>query len=1165
MELTHYTTPGLVKAPDASTVVPKQAASGKGAATPPVDYLNLANPVDASATEMPWSSRAEEPTFRNVMDAAVRENNMLAWAADILVRPEFDAVPGYVAADDKEALDGIPPEHQDKILGSVSPEEAQYWRGQAEQAMIDRETIEAAGNYGTAAVVTAALMDPISMVGGMGTVKAAAVAARLAKGSKAVGRAVGMTAGAAEGYAYGEIGKEAGKMDAEEQLIGTFLGMGAGTLIGHLAPAATRTPAGVDEVLDDAVEAAREFDDTLTKQAQELVDTPAPATMSSVKTDIPPAHPNVMYENAIAESTDIVPAGVKLTRRERKELAAAKARGKPVPDSIAAKITAAAPEPKSAGAAGNVGRTQYQATPDDFITSPTDRALDFATDVNEFEATFGAQVKQKLGNMLKLNQQKWLTSQARRFLTGENAAARYFSYHFLENASGSVNNDTAAMLKHTLNNKLDRHIRTVYDAMDQHTTALGKNDSFTARIGKHTSGEYKENFDRALRAELEGRRTASDLSQVYTSNAPQYIQDAADAWQKMADEAADLLGHYGLIDSAQALKKKRGYVPLKWNTSKIHQLAATPARLAKATNLLAKSYVKMGMDADIAERVAKRVFERALQPLAQIDANLEGLFDASATGQLRELLKDAGVDESAIGNLLSRIDSRFDEAGSAGFTKYRSTVDLNMADGDVTLLDLVDNDMTSIYRQYTGELSGRVAMASKGIRSEADWKAMTQVILDHEARLGNDTTELAAELAGLHDAFMSRPRGKGINRNAMRLMEVTRLSMLGKNGFSQLHEMGNIVGRYGVGATLKAIPAAMQMMKDARKGIRTPLMEDVESLIGAIYDDHLIHRPDVRLDRALTKDTRFMRGVDNALAKGQHYMGYLSGMHHITELQRRMAVTMEAGKLAKLAKAGDVPAELRPRMEAMGFDFSPGGNWARISAQLAKHAVVDGDLAKALGTQHWDRTASNEFATILQRSVGQTIQQNFIGETPSVLHSSTGALLTQFRAFPMVAREKQLQRNIQLRDMETVYSVMGALAVGTIVAPVRMALEGKHEDISFASVASSAISYMPMASVMPDVAGIGAAIGVLPDWAYHRNWAADKMEHPSLWDVVSPPSVMYLSRAGKAVSAIAQTASPWDEEYNVMPADVRAMQGTFLGNSLPVSLLFNEFIIPTVE
>lgn len=1170
MELTHYTTPGLVKAPETSSVIPKPLSDKqKKAVTSPVDYINAGEDVDMYAGAMPWDSLAEEPTFRNVMDAAMRESNLVSYVADILVRPDFDAVDGYDPAKDEDALTGIPNEFQENILGAKSPAEAQYWRQHAQQAMVDQATIAAAGGYGTAATVTAALLDPISMVGGMGTVKVASVATRMAKGAKNVGRAAGMAAGAVEGYTYGEIAREAGKLDAEGQLVGTLIGAGAGMLIGQLAPSImndvvkAESGAEADEILKATTASARDFDVAMQASADELVNTPAPKTMHSVKTDLPEPHPNVVYENALADSVDIVPAGVKLSRREKKELDAAKARGKPIPPSIAAKI-AAAPEPKSVGAAGNVGRQQFQATPDDFITSPTDKTLDFQTDINEFEATLGSQLKTKLGDMFKLNQAKWMTSQARRFLTGENSAARYFAYHFLENGSGAVNNDTAAMLKHTLNSKLDRHIRSVYDSLDTHTQILSKGDSLTDNVKKRFSGEYKENFDRALRAELERIRTASDEGVPHVSTAPQHIQDAAKAWQTMADEAADLLGKYGLVDSAQALKMKRGYVPLRWNTSKIHQLAMDPARMAKATNLLSKSYQKMGMDQDIADRVAKKVFERALSPLAQVDANLEGLFDASATGQLRDLLTDAGVDQSRIGDLLKRIDARFDAQGTAGFTKYRTTVDLNMADGDVSLLDLVDNDMTTLYRQYTGELSGRVALASKGIRSESDWAAMRQAIMDNEARLGKDTTELGKELDGLRDAFYSRPRNNGINRNAQRLMEVTRMSMLGKNGFSQLYELGNIVGRYGVAATLRNIPAAMQMMRDAKNGIRTPLMDDIEALIGAVWDDHLIHRPDVRLDRAITQDIRFMKGLDNFLAKGQHYMGYISGMHQITSLQRRMAVTMEAGKLAKLARDG-VPENMKKRMESMGFDFSAGGNWDRISKQMNKNAVFNarGHLDE-LNTANWDPTASNEFATILQRSVGQTIQQNFIGETPSVLHTTTGALLTQFRAFPMVAKEKQLQRNIMIRDAESVYGVMGSLAVGAIVAPVRMLSEGR-DDINMESVIATSLSYMPQMSVLPDVAGLGAAAGVLPDWAYHRNHGVDKMTHPSLFDVLMPPSAMYLGRADKAVSALTQKISPWDEEYDMTESDARAMQGTFFGNSVPVTWMFNEVIIPEVE
>lgn len=1198
-DLTHYTTPGLVEAPEIMDLPSKPLSDRERKATTiPADFTAVDTPTDPNMGGSSWEGLAEEPTFRNVMDAAFRQSNLMAHAADILVRPTFDPVKGYDVNRDETATEGIPNDLQDNIRMSTSPDEAQYWKQQAQETMKDRATLETVGAYGTAATITAVLVDPISIVGGLGTVKAASVATRLAGGAKKVGRATGMVTGTVEGYAYGEISREAGKMDAEGQLIGMIAGGAAGILVGQLAPTVLRTARGTDEILDSAVTSSRTYDEAAQAQADELAATPAPETVHSVKTDIPPIHPSVEAENMLLEAeiladTDAVVAGfqrmgknelAKLRRRAAKDPASKKDLDNYIAAREAAKVAEKdaraaakgarvlpAPEPRSGGAAGVAGRGQFTATKDDMLTPVTEQTVDIQTEINEFTATIGNGLKAQLGNMLKLNQSKWMTSQARRFLTGENDAARWFAYNFLENGSGSVNNRTAAMLKHTLNSKLDRHIRGVYDGLKEHTKLASRSDKTVDRIKKNFAGDYKADFDIALRSELEKARSASDLGTPHVSTAPQYIQDAAAAWQKMADEAADILGHYGLVDSAQALKMKRGYVPLKWNTQKIHKLATDPARMKRAVDLLARSYVKMGIPAKEAAQISKRVFERALTPVSQIDANLEGLFDASATGQLRSLMSEAGIDQGKIGNLLARIDSRFQQQGSASFTKYRTSVDLNMADGDISLLGLVDNDMTTLFRQYTGELSGRAALASKGIRSQADWAATVAAVLDNEARLGKETSALAEELDGLHDAFMSRPRNNGINRNAQRLMEVTRISMLGKNGFSQLHEMGNLIGRFGTAATLRAVPMAFKAMKDARAGQQTQLMDDLEALLGNTWSDHLIHRPDVRLDRAITTDTAFMQGVDNALAKGQHYMGYISGMHHITELQRRMAVTMEAGQLAKYARDG-IPDGMQKRMEAMGFEFHPQGNWDTIKKALNDHAVFNsrGHLEE-LNTANWAPSTSDDFANILQRSAGQLIQKNFIGETPSVLHSTTGALITQFRAFPLVAKEKQLQRNLMIRDAESFYAFMGALAVGTIIAPLRMAAEGNSERISVESVAASALSYLPMMTIFPDVVGVGTAAGILPDWAYHRNWDADKITHPSIWDVATPPSVMYLARAGKALAAGSQELSPWKltpwggEEYDSSAADVRAYQGTILGNNIVVSYLFNELIIPAVE
>lgn len=1156
-DLYHYTNPGLV---DPSGVTdlpgrPSKAGDGKGAMAPiSPEYIPTAAPGIQYAEQMDLSR--DEMTLPELVQASMRENNLLYMMADKIQSATFDPVPGYDYTQDKDILAGIPDEYATPIKEATSPSEAAFWRGKILQSLDDKQRIELEGWTGTAAAVAASLADPLAFIGGAGVMKAGVAATRLTQGTKTAGAIAGMVAGAGEGYAYTEAGIESGRMTAEDQIIGIAAGAATGMLAGVITPkAVTNVVKGTpDEVVTAASTVSRKQEQALKTAADDIAKTPASDDIKSINTDLPEPAPIVVAERAYEVLAQNSPSVSKLSRKEQKQLAAMKAKGIPIPKDMQDRINAH----KSVGAAATAGRPV--ATKDDFLTTPTESALDFRTDIMEHEATFGAGIQKKMGNMLKLNQAKWVTSQARRFLTGQNAGARYFAAHFLENASGAVNNRTAAIMRQTLSNQLDSNLRDVYDAQRLHFKELGRLDNTSAKVRKRLTGEYEENFNRALRTELSEMTTAAHNGVPHVSRAPDYIQKAAAAWQKSMDDALDHMERYGLVDDAAALRKKRGYVPLHWNSGKILKLARDPARLKRAKALLGQSYEKMGIPADIAVRISNRVFERALSPIAQVDANLVGLFDASATGQLRELLSEAGVDESAIGNLLRQIDDRFNKSGTAGFTKYRTTVDLNMSDGDISLLDLIDNDMPTLFRKYTSEVSGRVAMASKGIRSDADWAAMRQAILDEEAMIGGDSIALGHELDGIKDAFMGRGRNGGINRNAARLMEATRMATMGQMGFPQLIEMGQLMGHHGVLAVMKAIPATVGLMRDAKKGIHSPLMQDLEALLGPVWDDHLLHRPGVRLDRQLGNDGKIMEGVDRALAHGQHYLGYISGMHHILSMQRRMGVTMEAGSIAKLALSGDITK--RARMEAMGFDFSAGGNWEGIQRNIKQHAVFDSrGTLQELNLSKWDAVSADDFGTILSRSVNQTIQGQFIGETPSVLHSTTGALLTQFRTFPLVAKEKQLQRQLSIGDSESFYTALTTFAMGALVAPVRMSINGQSDDITPEAVAAQAIQYMPMMTLAPDVAGLGAALGVLPDAAYHRNWMTDKADHPDVLDILTPPGVQFLGRAGKALTTTGKAVSPWDEQYDMTASDMRAMKGvTPFGNTIFASALFNSII-----
>lgn len=1161
-DLYHYTNPGLVDPSGVTQLsgkVPKQKAGQSKPIPAVIEPLEGTIPAE----NLPDVSRDEMNSLQ-IIEASIKTSNSMHGLSNYLESTTFEPVAGYDARKDPALVDAIPAGYEDRVYEARSPEEAQFWLSSVKETAAAQEALSYEGFAGVAGQMAMSLMDPTMLIGGLGAAKATAAAVRAASAAGKVGKvAVGATVGLAEGAAYNEVMMAGGQMSAEDQLIGLAAGAGAGALMGVMTKAAVKR--AVDDVpateLDEQMlSTTMEAEDAMRRQAQHMADNPATADVKTVNTDMPPEHPTVVAEREAfeaADSADLVatetftPIKGQALKKLRKA-AARDPKAKAEYDAYLAKAQAH----KSAGAAATQGRPQ--AAPS--ITSMGEKAQDWAQEIAEHEALDGARIASKMPKLKAIPEA--LRSQAYRFLTSKSPALRFFATQFLENPSGAVNNRNAAIFKQTIANKLDgKALRSYYDGAKAHAKAVRPGDSVSDQLKKHLAGDYQADYNRLLREELEARGVAASLGQPYQSRLPDYIRKAADDWEAGMEEAAQFMQKYGLVDPE--FKPRKGYVPLAWNPGKILQLARDPARLAKAEALLARSYEKMGIPINVGTRIAKAVFQRAIHKGAQIDANIVNLFDSGSTGMLRQLLTEAGVDEGAIGNLLARIGSRFDETGASARTKSRTSVDLNMSDGDVNLMDLVDNDMDVIYRRYTGEMSGRIAMASKGVRSESDWHALRQAIIDDAVRTGevNNAEVLAKELDGLNDAFMGRGRNGGINRNASRLMESTRLATMGMMGFPQLVEFGNIMGRQGVAAVLKRMPALVGVMTDARMKRSSPLLRELESLVGPSWDDHLLHHPSVRLDNEFGVDGALLKAYDRFTAAGQWALGRVSGLNHVLSIQRRMAVVMEADKLTGFAK-GQIDESMKPRMEAMGFEFGPGGNWERIQKQLSKHATVNSrGVLEELNLQNWNAGDAEDFALILQRSVYQQVQGNFIGETPSVLHSTTGALLSQFRAFPIVAMEKQLARQLMIRDSETFWAAMGGLMMGAVVAPVRMTLSGREDEINAGTVAAQAIQYMPMAALLPDAAGMGAALGILPDAAYLRNWGNEQADQPTLANIVAPPSLQYGARVGGAISEAAHRLSPWGENEELTAADLRAMKAsTPFGNTVPVSLLFNAIV-----
>ena len=816
--------------------------------------------------------------------------------------------------------------------------------------------------------------------------------------------------------------------------------------------------------------------------------------------------------------------------------------------------------PEGGGSVG-AARADTEETPIDL----TLQQRDIIDEAEEWDAVNGAALDQRLnsktGKAVQGLGKTGLLMDSTFFLKARSSVARHFGATILENGAGFGGREwTAALMKNNFQGNLLKKVMLPYRMS---YSAWAKAQGISKFNLKQYYGSGKTKFDQLLRKELEGRRLARSTDVITRDRA---VAEAADAWQRAFDDALQLMKDSG-VRGADEIDALPGYVPLKWMGNKLRQLSKDSVAFDGAVNALARSYARvLDIQVEDARLMANAVVQRAMKKELQLDTNPANLLTGDARAELRSMFEEAGLHAGKMEALLRRIDNRVSDAGRSARLRRRNEVDLNERfigrDGtEYRLMDLVDNNLDTLASRYMAEASGRAALARKGIKSEADWDTLTRTVVQDMAAKDASTSPAAVNerLQNVYSQMLGRPVGEGVNRNARRLMDLATVSLLGQVGFAQLAEFAPITATLGLRETFAQVPSMKRMLQTARRGELEPdLVDEIESISGQLGNEHLLFRPEVRLEDAAGDDQAWLQVIDKGLAAGMDMLGYASGMNHIKRLQQRLATKVIADKVARLA-TGRSAGRLTPeRLADVGWSpevLEP------IQGAIKKHGTFDGSgRLQRLNMENWDPAVVEDFALGINRFANQVVQRPLVGETAGWMHKTLGAMFTQFRHFPIVATEKQLARNTMHQDMATFMTVTYGLMWSGVAYVARQAANAPgHEDgwledqLAVDRVTKGAIQYSSMAAIIPDGISVLAYAGIVPaEWAFNPGHTGGHKQ--------SRLGLQAIPALGAAEDLFNTVTTPtralWDD-YEIGKKDVTALQGaTVLGNTLPASIIF---------
>ena len=643
-----------------------------------------------------------------------------------------------------------------------------------------------------------------------------------------------------------------------------------------------------------------------------------------------------------------------------------------------------------------------------------------------------------------------------------------------------------------------------------------------------------------VRSVLEGRTQGIDVP------AHPAVIEAADRWDDMMQEALSI-GQKSGWEAMQGIKPRKGYVPLVWQGQRMMKHAPQ-----KVTQLIAKGYRSVGVDDETANVIASAVYKRAIDGTAGVDANIAGLLDKSQRDQLAAVLQGVGLSDKEISSLVKRLDAREAQSGP-GFTKGRTNIDLTVSENGLSLLDLVDNDLNSLASRYSRDVAGRSALAKKGIINEGHWRAMKSAALkDNETLKVGDGHELSQHLDDVKSYFTASPIAGGVSPGARRVQQSATLSMLGMVGVPQLAEVGTVVGRYGLRAAGKHIPAAEEVFTLAKTRSNSgDFLDELRPLIGDFDYDHLLYRPDIQIDDSASTNATWLKVLDRGLGAGNTMLGYASGMNSVRHMEHRLAMRTVVDKIAGIATGRTTDSAAR--LADIGLDPK---TLESVTKQINKHAVfTDEGSLKELGLSKWPNEVAEDFVMAANRHTAQVVQRQLAGETSAWMHKTIGSLLTQFRHFPIVAFEKQLLRNLRHKDQALATTMLYGFAVSYGIQMGRAGLEGKDLDDQ-ETILKKTVNYMGMASIAPDVLTVASQLGLAPDSLNFRK-LGHTGSHADEFDIIDHiPAAGQVNKMVRAAALPVKAASG-----DATSADVRAGVAAMpFGNTIFSKLMFEAML-----
>lgn len=517
------------------------------------------------------------------------------------------------------------------------------------------------------------------------------------------------------------------------------------------------------------------------------------------------------------------------------------------------------------------------------------------------------------------------------------------------------------------------------------------------------SHAVQQGLEVQVQRELFRREQYSRLGMDIAQDAPApNITKMADALDRMHQVALKEMQAAG-VEGADNLLERPGYLNRKWSSSSIDNAISRLESTGITREVAHKKLVGLvglsirranNMDKDIANQIGQAIVDRALRKGYFEDALFNAPAGEGQMKQLRDILKGSGMSHQDVERALNVLRVSSDDAGKASILKHRMDIDYKattrVGNEEVSVMDLIDPNVTSIVDQYTRQVATTSAFARKGLTKRSDIENLRSELL-------HDTpVEQRKQAADLFDDVMNHmrglPAGAAMNENFRLMQSYGRTITLAWSGLWQMTEYATVMGKYGLAKTLKycvqEFPGFKQLLGASKQEA---------GMLNTVLAEHSSQSLRLRPYLSRFEDGYEMNNVNAASLSAQTWgdlVPMANAMKYVHHHQARVVGNLVLDRLDQAAKGNKAAREA---LQGYGLEAPV---MDRVAAEIKQHGYK---------VDNWDDKVWGEVRPAFAKMMDESVLRERLGDMPAFAKfDQVGKFVFTYRSFVLTAHNKVL-------------------------------------------------------------------------------------------------------------------------------------------------------------